>query len=69
VLGRMVGQGPSSSKLILLAIWTISGIVRYAVIGTQHAIFVMSDGQIINLSLPLSHLELESVLVDSPDRW
>lgn len=38
---------------------------RHMVLGPQHAIFDMSDGQLINLSLAFSHLELDPVLVDA----
>ena len=50
--------------IISLAIWTRSGVGTW-VLGSQHAIFDMPDGQLINLSLAFSHLELDSVLVDT----
>lgn len=70
-VGTALGFGVGSLKLehiISQAIWTRSGVGRHMALETQHAIFVMSDGQLINLSLAFSHLELDSILVHSPNR-
>ena len=54
--------------MILEAAWTIWRVTQRMVLKTQHAVVVMSDSHLINLSLAFSHLKLNPVLVDSSNR-
>ena len=51
--------------IIPQATWTRSVVNGHKTLETQHAVFVMSGGRLVDLSPTFSHLELDSVLVDS----